>query len=89
MTDRPRVAVVVLNYLAIDDTRAAVESVQRSDFLESLIVVVDNSPDVETTESLRAQLEPCVTLVRSGENIGYAAGNNLGIRTALELAPVD
>ena len=89
MTDRPRVAVVVLNYLANDDTWAAVESVQRGAFLESLIVVVDNSPEVETTESLRARLDPCVTLVRSGDNIGYAAGNNLGIRTALDLAPVD
>ena len=89
VTDRPRVAVVVLNYLAVDDTRTAVESVQRGDFLESLIVVVDNSPDVRVTESLRAHLDPCVTLVRAGDNIGYAAGNNLGIRKALELAPVD
>jgi hypothetical protein len=86
---RPRVAVVILNFNNVDDTVAAVDAVQSGDYLDAIIVVVDNSPDAETTSTLRAVFDPCVSVVRSEGNVGYAAGNNNGIRAALRLAPVE
>lgn len=45
------------------------------------VIVVDNdSPD--GTADLVEQLHPEVSLIRSGENGGFAAGNNLGLRRA-------
>jgi GT2 family glycosyltransferase len=73
-----RLAAVVLNWNGGDDTLAALASLEGVD-----TVCVDNG---STDGSDRAVEErfPGVDLLRAGENRGYAGGNNLGIRRALE-----
>lgn len=46
------------------------------------IVVVDNDSHDRTVELLRA-MHPEVRLIESGGNLGFAGGNNLGLRAAL------
>jgi GT2 family glycosyltransferase len=81
---RPRVVTIVLNYQYPDDTLEAVASVQAGDFLDAAVVVVDNGPDGDEHARLRAGLDPCVGLLPTGANLGYAGGNNAGIRFALD-----
>lgn len=45
------------------------------------VIVVDNSSG-DNSASLIRELHPEVTLVRSSENVGFAAGNNLGAERA-------
>jgi GT2 family glycosyltransferase len=76
-----RLRAVVLNYGRADLTLRCVESLARQHFEGSLdIVVVDNGSPGDDALSLRARLDRGVSLVTSPRNIGYAAGNNLGIR---------
>ena len=92
MTDRaggadgamePSVFAVVLNYRHPDDTMRAVESLRRSTHPLSL-VVVDNGSTPDQLEALRRGLGSDVSIFETGANLGYAGGNNVGIRSALD-----
>ncbi len=73
-----RVAVLVLCYDSLEDTRRLVSTLKTTRSRDVDIYVVDNaSPGLEHDE-LAAAL-PGVTLIRSCENLGYAGGNNLGL----------
>ena len=73
-----RLVAVVLNWNGGADTLAALESLAG---IES--ICVDNgSSDGSAAEVARRF--PAVELIRTGANLGYAGGNNAGIRRALE-----
>lgn len=80
----PRVATVVLNYRATQDTVRAVGAVRRSTVLDQLVVVVDNAARGPEHDDLRARLGSGIECLTSGGNLGYAGGNNVGIRFALD-----
>ena len=69
---------VVLSYNGRDDTLAALESL---DGIET--VVVDNGSADGSADAV-AERFPDVELVRAGVNLGFAGGNNVGIRRALD-----
>jgi GT2 family glycosyltransferase len=77
-----RVAVVVLNWNGWRDTLLCVESLRRQTVRPTWIVVVDNASTDDSGARLR-QLGSDVTFLQSGGNLGFAGGNNVGIRWAL------
>jgi hypothetical protein len=79
-----RTGVVVLNYKNTDDTLACLDSLERSDDLDLDIVVVDNGPDGPEFAGLRERVGRRGETIASGGNLGYAAGNNLGIAQVLD-----
>lgn len=81
----PRVAVIILTYNGIDDTLACLASLAAQDYPAErrALIVVDNASSDTTLERVRA-LYPWVTLIANGANLGFAAGNNVGLRYALE-----
>ena len=69
---------VVLNWNGGDDTLAALES------LDGVATIcVDNGSADGSPERVAARF-PAVELIRTGENLGFSGGNNVGIRRALE-----
>jgi GT2 family glycosyltransferase len=79
----PKVTAVVLNWNGTDDTVRCVRSLAAVQHPGLEIVVVDNGSRVGPQQALREQgLE--VPVVSTGINLGYAGGNNAGIRYALE-----
>jgi GT2 family glycosyltransferase len=84
---RPRVATVVLHYKNLEDTVRCVRSIRRSTVLDQRIVVVDNGPSGPDHDQLVDAVGPGVRTIASGDNLGYAAGNNLGMRLALADRP--
>jgi len=79
---RARASVVVLNHNGrryLDACLEALEAQQLAGGFE--VVVVDNGSDDGSVEHLR-QRWPQVRLIEAGRNLGFAAGNNLGIRQA-------
>jgi GT2 family glycosyltransferase len=78
----PLVYTVVLNYNGWRDTLECLASLDTLTYANHQVVVVDNaSPDGSEAELRQAR--PDVTLLQSGANLGYAGGNNVGIRYAL------
>jgi GT2 family glycosyltransferase len=77
-----RVAVILLNWNGWRDTVAAVESVERQRVPASWIVVVDNASTDGSEAELRARC-PRAVVLQTGANLGFAGGNNVGVRWAL------
>lgn len=78
----PRVAVVVLSFNGCELTVGCLESLERSDWPNTHVVVVDNASTDGTASTVRARF-PGFTLIVNHANLGFPAGNNVGIRHAL------
>lgn len=78
-----KVAVIILNYNSLDDSRKCISYLKRQEGVELEIILVDNcSSDAEAAE-LYCREQGC-TFLASMENRGYNAGNNIGLRYAAE-----
>lgn len=76
-------AVVLVNYKGWRDTVVCVNSIKSSKDAPHVIVVDNGSPDESVTELKKAL--PELDLIVSKVNVGFSAGNNLGIKKALSL----
>src|SRR5687767_10826311 len=81
--ETPHVAVVVLSFNGREDTLACVESLQRMDWERLTTIVVDNASTDGSLEAVQERF-PGVVAIRNEENLGFAEGNNVGMRAALE-----
>ena len=86
--ERRHVAVVVLTRDGRDDTLACLRSLETVDWEPLTTVVVDNGSTDGTVDAVRERF-PRADVVATGENLGFAAGNNAGIERALELGADD
>lgn len=80
------VGIVILNYNNWKDTEKCVRSILEKELrTDYRIYLVDNaSPAQPSEEQKRFLREAGAVQIRSEENRGYSAGNNLGIRRALD-----
>lgn len=78
-----KIVSVILNY---NDARRTCEQVRRIEQYECLgaIVVVDNASTDDSPEKLRGLESDRVVFLQAEKNLGYGAGNNLGVRYACE-----
>lgn len=82
-----KVSFVILNYKTYEESIACAESILNTqDRADVRIVIVDNGSGNGSVEKLKAHFagESAVHVVASEENLGFARGNNLGIRYARE-----
>jgi GT2 family glycosyltransferase len=76
----PELSIVIVSYNARPDLDACLESLAaHPPRLRHEIVVVDNASTDGSAESVVARA-PAVRLVRQPSNVGFAAGNNVGIQ---------
>src|SRR5262245_57058678 len=81
--ETPPMYVIILNWNRPADTLACLEAVRRSRYQTLSAVVVDNGSSDDSVAHIRAAY-PQVTLIQNKTNLGYAGGNNVGIRHALQ-----
>ena len=74
---------IVLNWNGREHTLACVRSLLRSRPRPPEIVVVDNGSTDGSVAALQDAF-PDVRVLLAGRNLGYAGGNNLGVRVALD-----
>jgi GT2 family glycosyltransferase len=79
----PLVAIVVLNWNGKEDTIECLTSVGQLDYLNYEVIVVDNGSTDGSVNAIRARFSQFCVL-ETNKNLGYAGGNNVGIRHALE-----
>jgi GT2 family glycosyltransferase len=76
------VAIIVLNWNNAADTLVCLESIKSIAYSKTIIIVVDNGSTDDSVSVITAAY-PDIVILQAGENLGYAGGNNLGIRFAL------
>ena len=77
----PLVSIIILNYNAGNLLLDCVDSIQKTNYENYEIIVVDNnSKDNSHLEC--AKKFPNICLIENKENFGYCEGNNIGIRKA-------
>lgn len=74
-----KVSIITVNYNGLNDTCALIDTIPFNDDLE--VIVVDNASK-EDEASIIEKRYPEVKVIRSNENLGFAGGNNLGIKAA-------
>lgn len=79
----PLVAVIVLNWRKPVETMLCLESLSRITYPNAQIIAVDNGSGDESVPLIRQRF-PQITVLETGANLGYAGGNNVGVRWALE-----
>ena len=81
---KSRIAVVILNYMNYADTIACVNCTLNQTYTDYEIIIVDNGSSNQSFNILSFIFggSPKITLLRSRRNLGYAGGNNIGIRYA-------
>lgn len=82
MSELAKVAVVVLTLNRWQDTYECITSIYAGEHGGCRVIVVDNCSSDGTPDRVRAQF-PNAQLVLNHANLGYAEGNNVGIRAAL------
>ena len=76
-----RVAVIIVNYNSGTMLSRALEALSRQSFKKFHTVVVDNASTDGSADEIESRFSK-VSVVRSGSNLGFAAGNNLGMSQA-------
>ncbi|NDP46988.1 MAG: glycosyltransferase [Sulfuriferula multivorans] len=80
---KPTVLIVVLNWNGAADTLACLASLQRLSYPNHEILIVDNASKDGSPEQINEGY-PDVHMVSNSANLGYAGGNNTGIRFGLD-----
>lgn len=79
----PKVSIVILNYNGKDVLGGCLSSVFAVDYPNLEVILVDNNSRDGSFETAKGNFSKAV-FIKNTENLGFSAGNNVGIRFALE-----
>ena len=77
MRQECKLSIITVNYNGLKDTCALIESIPFNENME--VIVVDNASTQDEANIIQKQF-PQVKVIRSEKNLGFAGGNNLGIK---------
>ena len=80
MQNECKLSIITVNYNGLKDTYELIDSIPFNDSLE--VIVVDNASTEDEATSIQKNY-PKVKVIRSEKNLGFAGGNNLGIKAAI------
>jgi GT2 family glycosyltransferase len=83
METDPKVFIIVLNYNGGELLKNCLQSLSRVDYGNFSTVVVDNASTDDSFEMAKNNF-PSVAAIPNEKNLGFAGGNNVGIKYALE-----
>jgi GT2 family glycosyltransferase len=83
MSAYPKVTVIILNWNGKADTVECLGSFEHVDYPNYEILLVDNASTDNSVELFKARY-PGIKIMVNPINLGYAEGNNVGIRRAIE-----
>lgn len=80
---QPKVGIIILNWNGIKDTVECLESLKKITYNNYNIYVVDNGSTDGSIEYLN-KYNTYIKIISNKQNLGFAEGNNIGIRAAIE-----
>lgn len=81
---KSRVAIILLNWNAYLHSRNSIHSLSRVNEAAFDIILVDNASTDDSLQKLKDEF-PQIKFIHSSHNLGFAGGNNIGIKNALLL----
>lgn len=78
---KPQVAIILVNWNGLKDTLACLASLRQLHYPAFELIVVDNGSHDDSVAAIRLAY-PEVTVIETGENLGYVGGNNIGLEHA-------
>jgi GT2 family glycosyltransferase len=81
--DAPSVCVLILTWNTREEVLTCIKHAVVADYANYEVVVIDNASRDGTSAAVREKY-PDVTLLENPTNLGYAGGNNKGLKYALE-----
>jgi GT2 family glycosyltransferase len=82
MISGPKVSIIILNWNGLHDTLECLKSIYELNYSNFEVVVVDNGSIDNSAEIIKRCFAEAI-LIANEKNLGYATGNNIGIRYAL------
>jgi len=79
----PKVFIIILNWNGLQDTLECLASVFKMNYSDFKVIVVDNGSTDDSVAVIR-ETYPQVILIENKKNLGYAGGNNTGMRYAIK-----
>jgi GT2 family glycosyltransferase len=80
----PHISIILLNWNGLEDTIECLESLQNITYPNYQVILVDNASKGDDVKILRGKFSSYIHIIENDRNYGFAAGNNIGIRYALE-----
>jgi len=74
-----KISIITVNYNGLSDTCALIDSIPFDETME--VIVVDNASKNDEGTIIQTRY-PQVRVIQSSENLGFAGGNNLGIKAS-------
>ena len=81
MKKRPTVSIITVNYKQAEVSNQLLASLQKLTWPELEIIVVDNNSGKDETDKIETRYAN-TRLIRNQENLGFAGGNNVGIKAS-------
>lgn len=82
MNQEYNISIITVNFNGLADTCAFIDSII-SHHIKAEVIIVDNGSKVDEAAAIAQRYPiPTVKCIRSEENLGFAGGNNLGIKAA-------
>ena len=78
-----KVSIIIVNWNGITDTIECLFSLEKLAYDNFEVIVVDNGSTDNSVSEIRKKFSN-VTTLETGKNLGFAGGNNVGIRYALK-----
>ena len=79
----PKVAILILNWNNYQDTKRCLDSLGKLSYPNFSIVLVDNGSTDKSDIKLKKEFQH-IHHIKNNKNLGFAGGNNVGIRYILE-----
>ena len=80
----PLVSIILLNYNSYSHTLECIASIKKSSYSNYEIIIVDNNSEDDSASYLEKVEDKNIYFIRNQNNCGFAAGNNVGIKLALQ-----
>ncbi|MDP6533109.1 MAG: glycosyltransferase family 2 protein [Candidatus Marinimicrobia bacterium] len=81
MGNQSKISIIVLNYNGLRFLKTCFDSLRMTTYPNVELIMVDNASEDESVAYVNKRY-PEVKIIEAGGNIGYSAGNNLGIKHA-------
>ena len=84
MSIHPKVSIILVNYNGYRDTIECLQSLREITYTNHEVIVIDNASTNESVKEIRDFICEGEFLIPSEVNGGFSAGNNIGIKYALD-----